>query len=470
MRPAAFFPAAAILIVAMIVPSVVLAEDVVVLKSGAKQAGRIVSQDNNVVVLEMQVGKRKVTRKFPRGVILSITSDDASDKPSGNGSPAAAASRANVADDDPADGVAPMNPLARSQGSRGSSSARRGDIPQRSKAEVLELIQTVGRTPPDWYESTPLDYPPTLDLAWPEKPPGGWDASKNVGQYIWDRINPNPGKWREGVRLMHHIMSQSEGDRGVTQRAMRALGTMYHNLHEDYARAAFWWQQAGIDANPEQERNAAVQLAHCYHQLGNSQMGLDVLKRMSNYPPSVIKVLGDMGQTDDALRFADRLAQLGQKVQACLYAGDVCRVASRLDQAEKYYRQALAAASQDERNNDHSRRDRQRAEASIAAIRFYQIAPDKVADGTYRASSLGYEDQVEVAVTVRSGRIEDVKITKHREKQFYSSLTDTPRAIVTRQGVVGVDTTSGATITSEAIINATAKALSEGASSRPSED
>jgi uncharacterized protein with FMN-binding domain len=213
-----------------------------------------------------------------------------------------------------------------------------------------------------------------------------------------------------------------------------------------------------------------VQLAHCYHQLGNSQMGLDVLKRMSNYPPSVIKVLGDMGQTDDALRFADRLAQLGQKVQACLYAGDVCRVASRLDQAEKYYRQALAAASQDERNNDHSRRDRQRAEASIAAIRFYQIAPDKVADGTYRASSLGYEDQVEVAVTVRSGRIEDVKITKHREKQFYSSLTDTPRAIVTRQGVVGVDTTSGATITSEAIINATAKALSEGASSRPSED
>ena len=77
-RPAAFFRVAAIfrvaatLIVAMIIPSAVRADDVVILKSGAKQSGRIVSQDNNVVVLEMQVGKRKVTRKFPRAVILSI--------------------------------------------------------------------------------------------------------------------------------------------------------------------------------------------------------------------------------------------------------------------------------------------------------------------------------------------------------------------------------------------------------------
>jgi hypothetical protein len=116
--------------VAMIVPSAVFAEDVVVLKSGAKQSGRIVSQDNNVVVLEMQVGKRKVTRKFPRGVILSIMSDDAGGKPSGSGSSAPAGSGANVPDDDPADGVAPMNPLAKSRRSRGSSSAGRFDVSQ----------------------------------------------------------------------------------------------------------------------------------------------------------------------------------------------------------------------------------------------------------------------------------------------------------------------------------------------------
>ncbi|MDA1162559.1 MAG: FMN-binding protein, partial [Planctomycetota bacterium] len=58
--------------------------------------------------------------------------------------------------------------------------------------------------------------------------------------------------------------------------------------------------------------------------------------------------------------------------------------------------------------------------------------------------------------------IKSVTVTRHREKQYYSSLTDTPRKILARQGVAGIDATSSATITSEAIINATAKALANG--------
>jgi uncharacterized protein with FMN-binding domain len=41
-------------------------------------------------------------------------------------------------------------------------------------------------------------------------------------------------------------------------------------------------------------------------------------------------------------------------------------------------------------------------------------------------------------------------------------MTDTPQKILAKQGVRGVDATSAATITSEAIINATAKALAGG--------
>ena len=66
---------------------------------------------------------------------------------------------------------------------------------------------------------------------------------------------------------------------------------------------------------------------------------------------------------------------------------------------------------------------------------------------------------VQVEVVVRSKRIDSVRVTQHREKQFYSALTDTPYKIIEKQGVKGVDTTSSATITSEAIINAAAKAL-----------
>ena len=57
------------------------------------------------------------------------------------------------------------------------------------------------------------------------------------------------------------------------------------------------------------------------------------------------------------------------------------------------------------------------------------------------------------------GRIEAVRVVHHKEKQFYSAIDDTTRKIVQRQGVKGVDATSSATITSNAIINASAKAL-----------
>ena len=62
-------------------------------------------------------------------------------------------------------------------------------------------------------------------------------------------------------------------------------------------------------------------------------------------------------------------------------------------------------------------------------------------------------------MTVKDKRIAEVKATNHHEKQFYGSLVDTTGQIVQKQSVKGIDATSGATVTSEAIINATAKAL-----------
>jgi uncharacterized protein with FMN-binding domain len=53
-------------------------------------------------------------------------------------------------------------------------------------------------------------------------------------------------------------------------------------------------------------------------------------------------------------------------------------------------------------------------------------------------------------------------VTKHREKQFYAAITDTPAQIIRKQSVKGIDATSRATITSEAIVTATAKALQSG--------
>ncbi len=112
----------------------------------------------------------------------------------------------------------------------------------RTRAEVEALIQRMGATPPDWWDSVELTYPPTLDLNWPIRADGEWDASKNVGQYIWDVINPNPGRWKEGVKLVHHLMIRHKDDREKLGRSMEALGRMFHDLMGDWARAAFWWR------------------------------------------------------------------------------------------------------------------------------------------------------------------------------------------------------------------------------------
>ena len=149
-------------------------------------------------------------------------------------------------------------------------------------------------------------------------------------------------------------------------------------------------------------------------------------------------------------------------MEACLLGGDACRSASRLEEAMQYYQKVLQSSAV--RNEEYLRRFHARAKESIEAIRLSEQAdPKKVADGTYSATTTGYAGPLEVKVTVVSGRIQLVQVAKHREKQFYSALKDIPQRIVTRQSVEGIDAISGATVTSQAIVNATAKALASGA-------
>jgi uncharacterized protein with FMN-binding domain len=328
----------------------------------------------------------------------------------------------------------------------------------RSEAEVMQLIERAGKTPPDWYDSTPLDFPQSLDLSWPVKAPdNGWNNQVNVGQYIWDIINPNPGRWRSGIRLMHHLTSRHQDDRARLQRDMETLGSMYFNLLQDYPRAAYWLRQA--DLSPSDPRQ--IMLAECYWRLGNVTLANQVLS-VGRLPLQAIKLLGDMGQTDRALRLADAFGRQNRPHESYLLAGDACRQAGRYDEAIKYYQKVID--SPEARNKDYGDRYRGRAADSMEAIRLFDQADvNKVADGTYRGASVGYNGDIDVEVVVADGRIEFVKVVRHQEKQFYAALSDTTMQIVDKQSVRNIDGTSGATITSQAIVNATAKALAGGA-------
>lgn len=333
------------------------------------------------------------------------------------------------------------------------STAPVGPAPKtRTKTEVEALINKEGKTPPEWFDSTPLNYPKTLNLDWPKdaKP---WNNQVNIGQYIWDVINPNPSKWKEGVRLMHHILQVKGKDKDIVQRACGTLGHLYGDCMEDYARAAFWWRLAGGND---------LSLAHCYWKLGSKSMAEAILKQ---YPVdntrhgAVIRLWAEMGEFDIALKMATKESQRSTSDIGFLLLGDVYRQAGRYSEALNAYQQVVDTrkGSRDLPQNQN------RARNSIAAIKvFDSLDLKKIADGKYRDKSLGYEADVEVEVTVQAGKIDNVQVTQHREKQYYSSIADTPRQIIEKQGVRGVDTTSRATITSEAIINATAKALASG--------
>lgn len=395
--------------------------------TGNKVQGTVVSKDATSIKVQTEIGGKQVTLSYPLASIHTVTI---------NGK------RHLINEKQPA--------------AAGDSATEKTT---RTPAEIQALISQAGREAPEWFETTPLNYPKTLDLSWPDSVPGAWNNQKNVGQWIWDIVNPNPNRWREGVRLMHHLLIVHKDNVDNRNRVMCELGRMYFELLEDYPRAAFWYQQAGIGKGAEFERTKnGAHLAECYWRLGSKPMAVELLKRLPVTYES-IKLWGDLGETRRCVELATKSIPNARWPSTLhLMIGDAYRVVGDYDKAMAAYQRAI----DDAEKPDHVKEENLRARA-IASLQALKVADgidlSRVDDGVYTASSLGYEGQVQVAVEVAAGKITAVRVTKHKEKQFYSSLEDTPRKILARQGIKGVDGTSGATVTSEAIINATAKAL-----------
>ena len=424
------------------------AADLIELLSGAKVEGAVSNIDKakQQVTITRKVGERSLTATYPYSRIHAVTLqgkryvlNEKTDAPAARPAP----SRTTPAEREP-------------RGPAGGSGT--------SRSGIQALIEQQGKTPPDWFEETPLNYPKSLDLAWPEPAPKGWNNQQNIGQYLWDIINPNPAKWKEGVRFLHHLLTLHKDNSELQLRIMNSLGRAYYDLLQDYARAAFWWQQAGVQRGDSRFFHSGPTLGLCYFRLGSKAMAAELFEKLerSSATLSLVKAWGDIGEPRRATQLTEGFIR-GSKpdMHAVIYqqAGDACRANGLYPQAIQYYQKALNAPAS-EPNKPHVVRQRQRAQENIDAIKLFELCDvTRVPDGVYKAGSMGYEDLVHVAVTVKGGRIESVEITQHHEKQFYAAMIETPAKIIARQGVKGIDTTSSATLTSEAIVNATAKAL-----------
>ena len=325
----------------------------------------------------------------------------------------------------------------------------------RTRVEIDSLIEKAGQTAPDWFTRVTPNYPPTLDLAWGD--PRGRDAKKDLHEYIWTVINPNESRWREGVKLLHQALNVNKNNPEKLRLTMNALGECYHNFFADYARAAFWWRKA---------QSSDESLADCYWKLGNKDMAKEVLDSIGEDDTrqgSVIKLWADIGELNTALKLAEIKA--GSYPDAAWFvAGDCLRLGGKYKEALAYYEKVLKVAAKDTHTAaGRLKWNHEQAQAAIDAIKLYDTLDLKrIPDGSYSGTSMGYTGNLTVSVTTKACKIESVKVTQHAEHQYYASLTVVPQRIIDKQSVKGVDTYSSATVTSNAIINACAKALASG--------
>jgi len=422
------------------------------LLNGQRVRGEVTEETDAAVTVRLAVGDSSAQMKFPVSRIHAITVGG--QRRVLNEKPAPTAPKATPEEEPEAPPKTEEAPAP--VPTKGSAA--------RSRAEVQALIQKAGTTPPDWFEATPLDYPKSLDLSWPEKPQGPWNPSKNVGQYLWSTINENPSRWQSGIKFLHHLLTVHKDNPAPLGRVIDALGNSYFNLMQDWARAAFWWQKC------EQRKGLSVfntvRLAECYWRLGSKAMAAEKIREVDRYiSPSIIKLWADMGELDKALRLAalmtreDPRTDAGWVAEGHLLAGDAYRLHGRFPEALASYQKVLAVPAGGKQKGRVERSHR-RAQANTDAIKATDALDLKrIPDGTYRSTATSYAGPLEVAVTIAAGRIEAVKVTRYEDKQYYSSLTAIPQQIVGRQGVKGIDAVTCATITSDAIVNATARAL-----------
>ena len=86
-------------------------------------------------------------------------------------------------------------------------------------------------------------------------------------------------------------------------------------------------------------------------------------------------------------------------------------------------------------------------------------------DGTYTASSYGYEGMVNVTVTISGGQIVSIEQSNGDSPEYFDYAWNTILPQVTaNQSTEGIDAASGATYSSEGILNAIRKALAQAAS------
>ncbi len=275
------------------------------------------------------------------------------------------------------------------------------------------------KIPPEWFAEVKSDY----DTRTPWK-----DARLHIRKLLAE------GKNREAIKLtyIYHVEQKNGSADGHEY-------PMYLFLGGEYAWAAKVYAER-LASKPKGATFDYSALASLYAHFGEHQRALQTLR-------------------DSLERLPDPPWQINAKATLNDKLGDVYAAMGDIEKAREHYREAirLFPTSNQPYGRHLLHRNAAKVQAKLDLLNRNALDLRRLKDGVYRGSGVGYAKEVNAVVTVKAGRITDIRL-QHEEKIDLGATDTVPKQIIERQ-TLEVDAVTGATVTTQAIVQAVYEAL-----------
>ncbi len=276
------------------------------------------------------------------------------------------------------------------------------------------------KLPPTWFNDVKVDFDTNRPL-------------KDAMPVIQNLLDAGGEKAKQGVKLLY-IYGEEKKQRGDGYPFFLLLGG------EDIWAAKLFLES--IAKYPEGHTEMYINLASLYVKYQEPQKALELLNTALAKPPRAPWDVLHQAKISDKL-------------------GDVYAGLGNTEKATERYRAAIELFPKVMVQNFRplAQRHARKTAAKLELLTGKTLDISKLADGVYRGTSIGYGGPLDVAVTLKGGRITDIKV-EHKERIDQGASKIAPQQIIERQALK-VDAISGATVTLQAIVEATYRALTE---------
>lgn len=265
--------------------------------------------------------------------------------------------------------------------------------------------------PPAWFATTPVNYDTTMP----------WQKAR---QEVRRLLAQGGDSKLEAMKITFVYRQKNDIGNGHEY-------PMYLFLGGEYAWALKEYEQF-IASGHKNDIHALRSLATLYTYYGEHKKAIQVLTlALKNLPNNVWRI-ARQADVNDSL-------------------GDVYSDMGDVDQAKKHYELAadLYPRSRQPWGREDLPKRAAKSKAKAEMLDLHTPKPGTLRDGRYQGSAIGYVGDVTSIVTVKDGRIEDIKV-QHRDNIVGEAPVAMPERITKAQSVK-VDAVSGATVTSVAI-------------------